>query len=110
MNTRISYLYRDASNYKVPNEVVVAGSITEHQIDIIMGCLDGGEFFIPGQVGLPENRFDKWTRDDHCWFELQKDGFAAADEVPDTYMTVDELVGAFLAAKGNWKENADEHD
>lgn len=38
MNTRISYLYRDAGNYKRWNEAVVEGIITLEQIDSIMGA------------------------------------------------------------------------
>ncbi len=104
MNTRVAYLYRDASNYKMPNAAVVSGSVSECQANIIMECLDCGLYFIPRQVGLPEERFGEWTDDDHCWFELQRDGFEATGREPDTDMTADELVGKFLDAKGNWKE------
>lgn len=104
MNTRIVYLYRDASNYKMQNEAVIAGPITERQIDIIIDCLNDGEYFIPKQVGLPEERFDELTEDDHCWFELHKDGFVATRDEPDIDMTADELVGRFLEAKGNWDD------
>ena len=65
MNTKITYLYRDASNYKVWNEQVLKGTITDDQIRIICGCLLDGEFFIPFKVGLPEDRFASWTVDDH---------------------------------------------
>ena len=108
LNTKISYLYRDASNYKQHNEVVVFGTFTEFQIDTIMDCLEGGEYFIPKQVGLPEERFSKWTEDDHCWFELKRDGFEVIDMEPNVNMTSEEMVGRFMEAKGNWKEN--EHD
>lgn len=104
MNTRISYLYRDASNYKMPNEVVVTGTVTECQIDIIMGCLDEGEYFIPRMIGLPEKRFDEFTEDDHCWFELQREGFEVTMGEPNVDVTADELVRKFFAAKGNWKK------
>ena len=57
-NTKIGYLYRDASNYKKWNEVVIRGSISPEQIDIIIGCLDDELHFIPRQVGLPEERFE----------------------------------------------------
>lgn len=105
MNTRISYLYRDASNYKMLNEAIVHGSITKYQIDIIMGCLKYGENFIPSQIGLPEKRFGELTEDDHCWFELQKSGFASTEDDPGVGMTVDELVKKFLEMKGNWDDN-----
>ena len=104
-NTKIYYLYRDASNYKKGNEAIVEGAITQEQIDTIMDCLDEGEYFIPKQVGLPEVRFDKITEDDHCWFELDKYGFTATDEEPTVRMTIDELVEKFKAASGNWDDS-----
>ena len=104
-NTKISYLYRDACNYKQLNEVVVEGAITQEQIGSIMGCLDGGEYFIPSQVGLPEMRFGEITTDDHCWFELSRDGFAHTDEEAYIEMSVQELVEAFLAALGKWDDS-----
>ena len=78
INTRISYLYRDADNYKMQNSCVIMGVITEAQIAEIISCLDCGEYFIPRQVGLPEKRFDRFDEEaDHCWFELSADGFEA---------------------------------
>lgn len=71
MNTRIDYLYRDASNYKQPNSVVVSGLFTARQVGEILGCLNDGEYFIPSQVGLPETRFGEITEDDHCWLNLE---------------------------------------
>lgn len=44
LNTRISYLYRDAGNYKKHNEVVVPGTFTPEQIETITGCLDAGGY------------------------------------------------------------------
>lgn len=111
MNTGISYLYRDASNYKAQNYAVVEGEITDEQIEIIMDCLhDRNEeygYFIPFQVGLDEERpgaFDK--EDDHVWFELYDDSFEITSD-PVTvwpHMTVDGLVDAFEEAKDNWDE------
>ena len=92
MNTKISYLYRDGSNYKMPNEAVIAGIVTKQQVAVIMNCLDCGEYFIPGQVGLPEKRFGEWTEDDHCWFELGMDGFETTEAEPNVDMTSDEMV------------------
>ena len=54
MNTKISYLYRDADNYKVYNECIVQGEISEEQIRQILDCCDMGEYFIPQQVGCPK--------------------------------------------------------
>lgn len=104
-NTKISYLYRDASNYKQWNEAVVEGVITQEQIDSIMGCLDCGEYFIPKQAGLPETRLGEVTSDDHCWFELNRDGFVPTDAEADTGMDVGELERRFLEALGKWDDS-----
>lgn len=83
MNTKISYLYRDADNYKKVNECVIAGALTAEQICAIKDCCDMGEYFIPSQVGLPERRFDRYDPAvDHCWFELDEDSFSETIEPP----------------------------
>lgn len=102
MNTRISYLYRDASNYKQHNEVTIPGTFTEEQIDTIIGCLELGEYFIPKQIGFPEKRFEKITDDDHCWFELSRDCFEETDAEPDIEILPDEVVRRFEVAYRNW--------
>ena len=104
MNTKVEYLYRDASNYKVHNEAVIKGTLTTEQIEEIMSCRDCAEYFIPQQVGLPEKRFGKITEDDHCWFEICKEGFSETDQVNTVDLTAEELYRNFLAASGNWDE------
>ena len=100
MNTRINYIYRDGSNYKAGNTVIFRGEITDEQKEQILSCCDEGEYFIPGQVGMPENRFEDITEDDHPWFELI--GFEPTNADADTVMTVDELVEKFMTVK--WDE------
>ena len=100
MNTKISYLYRDASNYKVYNDAVVRGEAAKEQAKEIFSCLQDGEYFIPGQVGLPESRFDDITEDDHAWFELLC--LENTKEAPNVDMDVSEILERFQKAKGNW--------
>lgn len=107
MNTKIEYLYRNASNYKVQNQCIIQGALTETQMEAILDCLDSGEFFIPSQVGLPEKRFDKITEDDHPWFELNEDGFSLTDEPATVDMTAEKLVEEFKEAAGNWNDGTD---
>lgn len=103
MNTRISYLYRDASNYKVPNECIVRGLLTDEQTKAILDCLDGDDF-IPSQVGLPERRFDRFDpEEDTCWFELYESGFAPTDAEATVDLSVEELVSRFLSKKNHWE-------
>ena len=107
MNTKINYLYRDGSNYKQPNECVIRGEITPEQIERVMGSLEGGEYFVPEKVGLPEIRFEKINEDDHIWFELSAGGFSKTEEAPDIDMTVEELVDTFCEQAGRWEEGVD---
>ena len=105
-NTRISYTYRDASNYKQSNSVVVKGELSQEQQDYILSqCLndycedEGMGWFIPEQIGLPARRFDTLTEDDHCWFELWE-GFAEkTSDMPTVDISADELVKKFQEAK-----------
>ena len=106
-NTKVEYLYRDASNNKVRNCTVIRGMISTEQINTIMGCLYDGEYFIPRQVGLPEERFSDFTEDDHPWFELSKFSFSHTDRKPSTDMGADEFVRKFIEAKNNWNEAID---
>lgn len=103
-NTRIEYLYRDASNWKQGNDCVVKGEIDESGIDAIMASLDEGEYFIPHAVGMPETRFPTWNEDDHAYFELDKAGFAPTDAEPTVDIDAETLVARFKAAAGHWRD------
>jgi len=109
VNTKIEYLYRDADNYKVRNEVIIEGTITEHQKQIIEDCLDEGEYFIPHAVGLPERTlvdlgFAYREEADHPYFELSIGDISVTHEEPTECISVEEVVRNFVEAKGKWKE------
>ena len=107
MNTEISYLYRDADNYKMHNKCVIAGTLTTEQTRTIKDCCEMGEYFIPRQVGLPERRFDRYDPAvDHCWFELDEDCFSETIEPPTVALTATELVNRFEGCKNNWRDEA----
>ena len=82
MQTRLAYMYRDASNYKQHGEAVFEGEITPEQKQVFTKACDSGEYFIASQVGLP----DLQTRaigfhddtDDHVWSEF--DGFELTED------------------------------
>lgn len=101
-NTKIHYLYRDASNYKKPNSIVVPGRYTEEQIQTIISCLNEGQWFVPHKVGFPEEKFEDETEADHPWFELYACDFEETSESPQLEKTPDEIVQLFLQAKDNW--------
>lgn len=103
LNTRISYLYRDASNYKTHNEIIVSGVFTMNEITEILSCLDDGCYFIPEQVDFPVERFGSVTEDDHCWCELEESGFEIVDLRANSSMTKMDVLKAFREAKNNWQ-------
>lgn len=105
MNTKISYLYRDADNYKQYNECIIAGTLSAKQIRAILDCCDMGEYFIPSQVGLPEHRFDIYDpQADHCWLELGAASFSETRESPTIALTAAELVNRFGGCRNNWQD------
>ena len=106
--TKISYLYRDGSNYKVYNEVILAGRMTDEEKQTILDSLYDGDGFVPHAVGLPAEKFDSETDDDTPFFELTKDDFedVVAAVTPGIDFDVHELVKRFAAAKGLWEKYA----
>lgn len=107
MNTEISYLYRDASNYKVYNSCVIPGELSDSQKAAILNSLDEGEYFIPSLVGLPGNDFvalgHSYDPDlDHPFFELNPHGFSTTSAEPTVKITPAELVSAFQRCKNSW--------
>ena len=109
-NTRITYLYRDADNYKFPQEFVVRGKATDEDkrfLNDFIGSPDDGGNFIPEQVGLPLNRGGyEISEADHCWGELDAiDGITLTEQAPTEEITWEEVMDRFRAAKDEgWKD------
>lgn len=53
-NTRLTWRYGDANNYKTSRSVVLEGEPTPETMAALRGGLFVGESFIPSQVGLPD--------------------------------------------------------
>lgn len=73
-NTRVSYFYRDAANYKQYEEVVIGGVMGEWEKRQIFKRLPDGENFIPGAVGLESllGRMPSPDEElDHPWHTLE---------------------------------------
>lgn len=116
-NTRLNYLYRDASNYKTPNSVVLKGVMTDAMFEEMQRCCeDCYSMFIPEQLGLDLLRGWSVTDDDHPYAELED--YQLVPDKPTTDMTVEELLEKFREADGEWRpelyqpevENEDEED
>ena len=72
-NMRFVYMYRDASNYKQPGEVILSNEtlLTVEEVDTqIRSLLSDGLFFIARQVQVEERFFDVVSEDDHPWHEF----------------------------------------
>ena len=101
-NTRLNYLYRDASNWKCSQNVVLPGVMTDETFLALTECCeDSEEMFIPEQVGLPLIRDWETTKDDHPYCELVD--FELVHDYPTTDITIVKLLVAFRKAKDNWR-------
>lgn len=107
-NTLIDYTYRDLSNNKVHDCVILAGRLTEPQIETILGTLFEKEKFIPGQVGLNDlqTKFESsrgWDdQEDQVWHELRSIQYI--DRRP-TGPKVDEFMAAWPTDEEGWKRD-----
>lgn len=102
-NTKFSYLYRDAGNWKQYQDIVARGTLTESQVaKIFSACGEAGNF-ITDDVGFPEKRFDRITlEDDHIWFTLLS--VEPTDEEASDERSAEEVFLAFVNAR--WDEAA----
>lgn len=106
MNTKIKYLYRDADNYKQHNEEIIAGTITEEQIQEIIETLNDGEYFIPHLIGFTEIFCGPITDSDHPYFELHQTDFEETEAEPTVNLTAEQLVAEFQKNKTEWEKEA----
>lgn len=95
-NTKINYLYRDASNYYTFGEAIFPGAIGIEGIRTIFANRDEDGGFIPGQVAMADlqlqlGNFDE--DDDHPFHEFNTIGLTLAD--PTETIGIDELIRLF---------------
>ena len=99
MNTEISYMYRDASNYKQINTVIFVGRITKKEKALILAARDEDQYFIPGQVGLEElqPRMIAFPdeQDDHVWHELNEDDITLTENPASTKVSIHDFAKKF---------------
>ncbi len=104
VNTRLDYLYRDASNYKQTSSVVFTGTLSAADRERFVAALDRGEWFIAEQVGLVNLR-ERWaspSEDDHIWHESA--GLWPTDEPADDGRSIVEFVDE--VERTTWDEPA----
>ena len=67
MNTKFSYEYRDADNYKKDATVIIAGKLSAKDV---APFLFESEFFVPSEVGLTDLQNEPFAPYDHIWHAI----------------------------------------
>ena len=96
MNTLIEYMYRDASNYKKFETVIVKGKLKYLDLE---PYLHEGEFFIPSTIGLKDLQDLPYTEDDHIWHTISEIYYTSLP--PTNKMTSIEFIKKFKNAYQN---------
>ena len=93
MNTSITYQYRDASNYKFFDTVIICGLLSLNDIE---KSLYEKEFFIPSEIGLKDLQPENLCSDDHIWHEILE--ISHTHEKPTVKITVEKITSNFKKA------------
>ena len=104
-NTKITYMYRDGSNYKAGHSVVLGGRLDSSDVEAFIGALDNISM-VPGQVDLKDlqDSFEgcesEWDPDlDHPFHEVEE--IAATSEAVTEIMTAAEFIQKIKDVKWN---------
>jgi hypothetical protein len=108
--TLFEYLYRDAGNGKSWGQLLLAGSVFQHDIDALKDCLENGSLFIAEHVGIPPLSGERWTvssgtsDDDYDFHEFIRLRPATVDEILALRLfgDVDGLMRKFRDACQHW--------
>lgn len=93
MNTSITYQYRDASNYKEFDTVIIRGLLSLNDIE---EYYYEKEFFIPSEIGLKDLQPENLNQDDHIWHEILE--ISHTHEKPTVNITAEEIIANFRKA------------
>jgi hypothetical protein len=93
MNTSITYQYRDASNYKEFDTVIISGLLSLNDIE---EYLYEKEFFIPSEIGLKDLQSENLNQDDHIWHEILD--ISHTQEKPAINITAEKIISNFKKA------------
>lgn len=113
-NTRISYMYRDASNYKAKRSLVFFGRLNSRDVKMLFAYSqieDVDAFFIPGQIGLPDlqDSFEgvqsAWDPDEDHPYHVITD-IELVDHDEDEGLDINAFLESFVsvAAGGGWND------
>jgi hypothetical protein len=100
MNVRLTYLYRDAGNFKNWGEVVFANprNFSIAQVDqMIRDALDGDIYLVADHVDLSDLHFEDFKYDlDHGWHELHE--VELTDATPTDERSINEFIEVLRTA------------
>ena len=96
MNTLITYQYRDASNYKEFETVIINGLLSLKDIE---EYFFEKEFFIPSEIGLKDLQPENLNQDDHIWHEILE--ISHTHEKPTVDITAEKIISNFKKASLN---------
>ena len=116
LNTKITFMYRDGSNYKQTKEVTFSGVVgaTEDLNVLIFSCdtSDGNNYFIPGQVDLEDLQGTmgggQWDPDiDHPWHQIIAiTPVLESESSSNDERSIDDFIDAMSSfAISGWNEN-----
>lgn len=98
INAKLTYLYRDASNYKFFCSIVLKGTLSYEEV---IPYLHEGDYFLPKKIGLKSLIPEQSNEDDHKWHELvsiekttEQDFIASAETIKKAFI---------YQSKLNWK-------
>jgi len=109
-NTKFTVGYRDADNYQASNFVILAGVITEQQIEQLNEALSVESQFVAHEIGLPNPAlkfigYDGFPNPqlDHGYnyiVECHDENYEGilTDEEPNTDMSIDDFIKAINEA------------
>lgn len=89
---KITYLYRDAGNYKFWSEFCVLGDVS---LDTLSPYLFEGEYFVPEKIGLPSLVPPQKNDDDHLFHEFVDVEYSDSAEC---LLTADDFMARIRAA------------
>ena len=109
------YLYRDASNYKSWGTIILHGTATEADIQILKEKFESGTFFIAEQLGIPPLYAELWhfsngpSIDDHVWHSFHTLRPATDEDVKEPVFATVKSFMAKISAVQQWNPELSAH-
>lgn len=109
------YLYRDAANYKAWGALILRGSPTESDLEVLAIHFESGEFFIAEQLGIPPLYAELWeysngpSLDDHVWHSFYAIRPATEEDMKvPVFDTTKNFISKIRAVK-DWNQQLSPH-